>query len=69
MPGEAVFLIPLTCTALGCPFYQMLDKFGGDTRHLGNFYRLFVLHVYTTFYHWISGDSLRMYVPKIPTYR
>ena len=69
MPGEAVFLISLTRTSLGCPFYQMSDKFGGDTRHFGNFYRLFVLHVYTTFYHWISGDSLRMYVPKIQTYR
>ena len=69
MPGEAVFLISLTRTALGCPFYQISDKFGGNTRHFGNFYRLFVLHIYTTFYHRISGDSLRMYVPKIPTYR
>ena len=67
--GEAVFLISLTRTALGFTFYQMSDKFGGDTRNFGKFYRLFVLHVYTTFYHQISDDSLRMYVPKIPTYR
>ena len=66
--GETVLLISLVYMAHAIPWYQMSEKFGGDPREFGSFFLLFTEHVYTTFYHHISGDSMRIYINRIDKY-
>ena len=61
--GETVFLISLVYTAHAFPLYTMSNIFGGCPRLFGSYYKLFTRHIYNTFYHRISGDSLRFFVP------
>ena len=69
LAGETVLLISLVYMAHATPFYLLDEKFGGNPREFGNFFKLFCDHLYTTFYHRISGDALRSYVHKIDEYR
>ena len=39
--------------------------FGGDPRHFTHYVRAFQDHLYHTFYHKISGDSMRQWVPYL----
>ena len=69
LAGETVLLISLVYMAHATPFYLLDIKIGGNPREFGNFFKLFCDHLYTTFYHRISGDSLRSYVHRIDDYR
>ena len=69
LSGETVLLISLVYMAHATPFYLLSEKFAGNPREFGSFFKLFCDHLYTTFYHRISGDSLRSYVHRIDDYR
>ena len=45
------------------------DTFGGDARVFTHYIRAIAHHLYTTFYHKIAGDSMRMWVPMIDQFR
>ena len=46
----------------------MPGKFGGNPKEFGSFFLLFIDHVYSIFYHHISGDSMRIYMDRIDMY-
>ena len=48
---------------------DMEQQFGGDTNFYGCMVDAFVDHVFSNFYHKISGDSMRMWAPKIDDFR
>ena len=45
------------------------NKFGGDPRRFTYSIRLMTDHLYKNFYHKTSGDSIRMWIPHIHTFR
>ena len=46
-----------------------INHFGGDPRRFTYSIRLMGKHIYETFYHKVSGDSIRMWMPKIIDFR
>ena len=44
---------------------RMAREFGGDPGRFSYSIQLMMKHVYTTFYHKISGDSMRAWIPNI----
>ena len=68
--GEGALLIFLFHIRTATPNTQMArDMFGGDPRRFTHFIRAITDHLYTTFYHKISGDSMRMWIPYINEFR
>ena len=67
--GESVLLLSMVHIAQGIPIHQLPDKFSGDPREFGFFFREFCDHIYSTFFHRISGDSLMFYANRIDSYR
>ena len=57
--GEECFLHYLFWNRNGGTKLQMTRDFGGDPRRFSHSIRLMMEHVYVTFYHKISGDSMR----------
>jgi hypothetical protein len=53
----------------GTAYTRMTHLFGGDPRRYTYHVRAFSDHLYTTFYHKISGDSMRMWTDSIVDYR
>ena len=45
------------------------NQFGGDTRRFTYSIRMLTSHLYDTFYHKISGESLQMWIPHIQNFR
>jgi hypothetical protein len=45
------------------------DVFGGDPRRLSYMTRAITDHLYNTFYHKISGDSMHQWVPFVDNFR
>ena len=68
--GEEAMLIFLFHIRHATPFTQMAEHtFGGDPRLFTHYIRAILRHLYSNFYHKISGDSLRMWVQQIDQFR
>ena len=68
--GEEAMLHYLYWNRCGGTRLQMSQNiFGGDPRRFTYSIRLVTDHLYKTFYHKISGDSLRMWMPHMDEFR
>lgn len=68
--GEETLVTFLYWLRKGSSFIEMSSLvFGGDARDFSHMMRLIVHHLYVTFYHKISGDSLRMWTDYIDDFR
>jgi hypothetical protein len=68
--GEEAMLIFLHYIRTGAPFTRMsINSFGGDPRKFTYYIRDFVDHLYSHFYHKISGDSMSIWTPQIHEFR
>ena len=68
--GEESMLIFLHYIRTGTPFTRMASHtFGGDPRRFSYYVRAMADHLYNTFYHKISGDSMRQWLPFISDFR
>jgi len=66
---EEIFIFSLTFLSKGETFISMKDNFGGDSNAYGYMVYWFVDHIFSTFYHKISGDSLRMWMKDVDIFR
>lgn len=63
--GEECFMIYLYHLMTGTPFTKMADGiFGGNPRYFTYMFNAMNDHLYTTFYHKISGISLECWLPR-----
>jgi hypothetical protein len=62
--GEFILLLSLTYLASAENMKSLAYKFGGNHDFWGGAFKEFIDHIYYTFYHKISGDSLRIYSKK-----
>ena len=68
--GEEAFIYYMYWNRVGGTKLQMsTNKFGGDPRRFTYAIRLVTNHIYKTFYHKISGDSMRMWIPSINDFK
>jgi hypothetical protein len=67
--GQEAMIYYLTNLRQGEPYTTMTQKFGGDPRWFTKTIRLMVDHLYYTFYHKITGDSMRQWPPRIEAFR
>ena len=68
--GEEAFLHYMVFNQLGDTKLKMsINHFGGDPRRFTYSIRLIGKHIYETCYHKVSGDSMRMWMPKIADFR
>ena len=68
--GEECFLHYLLFNRIGETRLRMSNNyFGGDPRRFTYSIRLMNEHLYKTFYHKITGDSMRMWLPKMDDFR
>ena len=68
--GEEAFLHYIAYDRLGITKLQLSTfYFGGDPRRLTYSIRVFGRYLYTTFYHKIAGDSMRMWIRRIHEFR
>ena len=63
--GEFVLILSLTYLASAENMKSLTYKFGGNHDFWGIVFKEFIDHLYCTFYHKISGDSMRNYPKKI----
>jgi DDE superfamily endonuclease len=69
-PREEALIKFLNWLRHGHTFIHMAAYvFGGDPRIYTFIMRCMVSHLYTTFYHKVSGDSLRMWMPYLDVFR
>ena len=66
---EECLIISLSKLASGDPFIRMTSMFGGDPREYSSIFRWFITHIFTTFYHKISGRSLGMWAACVDEFR
>jgi hypothetical protein len=67
---EEMMLIFLHYIRTGMPFTTMArTTFGGDPRRYSYYIKATTNHLYDTFYHKISGDSMRQWLPFIDDFR
>ena len=62
--GEFILLLSLTYLASAEDMKSLVYKFGGNHDFWGGAFKEFIDHIYYTFYHKISGDSMRNYTKK-----
>ena len=68
--GEEAFLHYITYNRLGLTKLQLsLYHFGGDPRRFTYTIRAVAKFLYHTFYHKVSGDSMRQWIPHIDAFR
>ena len=68
--GEEAFLHYMVYNRSGPTKLQLSQNyFGGDPRRFTYSIRLVTKHIYTNFYHKISGDSMRMWIHQIPEFQ
>lgn len=68
--GEECFLHYLVFNRIGETKLRMSSNyFGGDPRRFTYSIRIMNEYLYTTFYHKITGDSMRMWLPQINEFR
>jgi hypothetical protein len=64
--GEEVLLVSLARIATGDPWTRLIDgNFGGDPRRWSYAFKWFINHLFTLFYHKISGRSMELWIPEI----
>ena len=67
--GEESFLHYIVYNRLGESKLKMSQNyFGGDSRRFTYSIRLITNHIYNTFYHKISGDSMAIWIPRISAF-
>ena len=67
--GEEAFLHYIICNRLGETKIKMSWNYSGeDPRRFTYSIQLITDHIYINFYHRISGDSMREWVPHIPSF-
>jgi len=70
MNGEECFLLYLCFIRKGEPYTTMAQlRFGGDPRRFSFAIHAIVQHLYDTFYHKISGNSMQQWLPSIHAFR
>jgi hypothetical protein len=68
--GEEAMLVFLHYIRTGTPFTRIAQfTFGGDPRKFTFYVRAITDHLYTSFYHKMSGDSMRQWVTQVPEFR
>ena len=68
--GEEAMLIFLYHIRTGTPNTHIArETFGGDPRMFTHYIRVMVDHLYSNFYHKISGDSMSIWLPYIDEFR
>jgi hypothetical protein len=68
--GEECMLVFLADLRKGQPFTWMAKYvFGGDPREYTFMVRAFTNHLYETFYHKISGNSMEYWIPHVHDFR
>ena len=68
--GEECLLHYLVFNRIGETKLRMSrNYFGGDPRRFTYSIRIMTNHLYDTFYHKITGDSMRMWLPQINSFR
>jgi hypothetical protein len=68
--GEEAMLVYLHYIRTGTPFTRMSQStFGGDPRTFTMYVRAITDHLYSNFYHKMSGDSMRQWAPLVPEFR
>jgi hypothetical protein len=68
--GEEAMLVYLHYIRTGTPFTRMAQStFGGDPRTFTMYVRAITDHLYSNFYHKMSGDSMRQWAPLVPEFR
>jgi hypothetical protein len=68
--GEEAMLVYLHYIRTGTPFTRMAQfTFGGDPRKFTLYVRAITDHLYSNFYHKMSGDSMRQWVSQVPEFR
>ena len=68
--GEEVLIICLAKIATGDPWTRLIDGFfGGCPRRWSYAFRWFINHLFTLFYHKISGRSMEMWLPQLNNFK
>ena len=68
--GEECFLHYMVFNRVGETKLRMSrNYFGGDPRRFTYSIRIMTRHIYNNFYHKISGDSMRIWMPQIKNFR
>ena len=68
--GEECFLHYLVFNRIGETKSRMSrNYFGSDPRRFTYSIRIMTRHIYQSFYHKISGDSMRMWMPEVKNFR
>jgi hypothetical protein len=68
--GEEVLLVALTRIATGDAFYDFIpSKFGGDGAKWSDAFKWFINHIFLTFYHKITGNSMLQWIDHIEYFR
>ena len=68
--GEDFFLHYLEFNRIGETKLRMSNNyFGGDPRRFTYSIRIMTNHIYNTFYHKITGGSMRLWLPQIDDFR
>jgi len=68
--GEEVLIFCLTRIALGLDFTELVaSKFGGSSTRWSEAFKWFIEHLYFTFYHRITGNSMMLWIEKIDEFR
>ena len=68
--GEEAFLHYIVYNQMGEKKLKMSCNYsGGDPRRFTYSIRLMTNHIYETFYYKISGDSMRYWIPSVPSFR
>lgn len=67
--SEEAMLLFLFYIRSGMAFTRMTTIFGGDPRVFTYYIRAITDHLYHNFYHKLSGDSMRQWVPHITQFR
>ncbi len=69
-PGEEVLLVSLARIATGDPWTRLIDgNFGGEPHHWSYAFQWFINHLFTLFYHKISGRSMELWLPQINNFK
>jgi len=68
--GEEILIFCLTRIALGLDFTLLVEsKFGGSATRWSEAFKWFIEHIYFTFYHRITGNSMTLWLDKIDEFR
>ena len=67
--GEEAMIVFLHTIRTATAYIRMTPVFGGDPRKYTFYIRAIIKHMYHHFYHKITGDSMRQWLPQIDDFR